>query len=459
MKKILTITIIFLIAFASDSVSAINSVSCAGVKNIPAALPVFISNIVNLIKIATPIVLIIMGMVDFFKASVANDEKGMNEGKTRFIKRTVSGVIVFLVISVVQLVFNAIGTNNTRSAAACIDCFLSGNCDRYYLTCSELTEKDCWGQDSNGDACYWGFGKCIRSKDISEASGCSKYTNKDECNGVHQDILCKWNEYKNTCGYGGKTITCENMCAGSLCDGKNDSYGNVCAWENGKCIIDNKTNCSDYTSKEKCPSSIVGDTPDEDKICNWQNGSCTDVTNSPCSSIKNEAACSGVIENVLCDWKNSKCVQVGVAGNCSKWNTIEDCETFTDDYGNACYWDKGCKNDTSHECSDYTNLTECNAATDSNGNKCLWNISGVCEIEQNIKCSDYTSLTECNSAMDSNGNKCLWDISGVCEIEQNIKCSDYTNRSECNVSVDSDGNRCLWNISSGCEIDDPNALG
>ena len=102
---------------------------------------------------------------------------------------------------------------------------------------------------------------------------------------------------------------------------------------------------------------------------------------------------------------------------------IEDCETFTDDYGNACYWDKGCKNDTSHECSDYTNLTECNAATDSNGNKCLWNISGVCEIEQNIKCSDYT------------------------------------NRSECNVSVDSDGNKCLWNVSSGCEIDDPNALG
>lgn len=366
--------------------ASFKSVSCAGVDDIPAALPKFISNIVNLIKIVTPLILIIMGMLDFAKSTVANDEKGMNEGKTKFIKRTIAGVAVFLVISIVQLVFNAIGTEDARSVATCINCFLNGNCNsssELYpdFSCSDLTQDKCWGFDSNGDVCTWSDGKCIRAKDKPDTSGCREYTTPEECNGLHMNKLCKWSDEENWCSYGGIPSKCENLGAGSQCNGQVDDYGNVCAWVNGSCIIDNRTNCLDYESEDTCPPYISGDSTDENKVCNWQNDQCTDVTNSPCSSYTTPNSCPKMKDNVLCDWINSKCIQTGTAGNCSKWNTIEDCETFTDDYGNACYWDNGCKKFI--ECSDYTDLglSECNAATDSDGNKCLWNISGVCEID------------------------------------------------------------------------------
>lgn len=366
------------------------SVSCAGFDDIPAALPKFISNIVNLIKILTPIILIIMGMTDFLKSVVANDDKGMNEGKTRLIKRTISGVVVFVVVSIVQLVFSAIGTEDARSVATCINCFVNGNCNgnsssELYpnFNCSDLTQDKCWGFDSNGDACAWYEGACIRAKDKPDTSGCREYTTKEECNGLHMDKLCKWSEEENWCSYGGIPVTCENMGSGSQCDGQNDDYGNVCAWVNGKCIIDNKTNCSDYNSKSTCPSYISGDSTNENKICNWQNNQCTDVTSSPCSSYTTKNSCPNMVDNVLCDWINSQCIQTGTAGNCSKWYSQEDCETFTDDYGNTCYWEYGvgCKNATGYECSAYTSRAECNKGKDSNGNKCLWNISGICEIE------------------------------------------------------------------------------
>ena len=50
------------------------TITCAGADNIPAALPKFLSNIVNLLKIITPIILIIMGMLDFAKASISSSE-------------------------------------------------------------------------------------------------------------------------------------------------------------------------------------------------------------------------------------------------------------------------------------------------------------------------------------------------------------------------------------------------
>lgn len=436
MKKILTITIIFLTMFISIPVNAENvcyqcnshsnvykwgsnsdadsscpggyhklslsemeclgkgasykTVSCAGFDDIPAALPKFISNIINLIKIVTPIILIIMGMTDFLRSTIANDEKGMNEGKNRFIKRTIAGVIVFLVISIVQLVFGAIGTESSRTVAACINCFVNGTCgsssSELYpdFTCSDLSQDKCWGFDSNGDVCTWSEEKCIRVKDKPDTSGCREY-NKENCDGLHLNKLCKWDEEENWCSYGGIPQDCSSYNTTGTCDGKNDDFGNVCAWIDGKCTVNNKTNCSDYDSKDTCPPYISGDSNGENKVCNWLNDKCTEIKYSVCSNYLTDGSCPSMINGTLCKWNKDlkSCIQVGTAENCSKWSSQDDCETFTDDYGNACYWDNGCKNVTEYECSDYTSLgrAECNAATDSDGNKCLWNVSSGCEID------------------------------------------------------------------------------
>ena len=108
--------------------TSVKSVSCGSVTDIPAALPVFIKNIVNIIKIVVPIILIIMGMLDFSKAVVANDEKVMKEAQNKFIKRIIAAIVVFLVVAITQFIFNIVGTNDTNEMAACIDCFINGSC-------------------------------------------------------------------------------------------------------------------------------------------------------------------------------------------------------------------------------------------------------------------------------------------------------------------------------------------
>ncbi len=99
--------------------------SC-GLSDIPIEFPMYISKIINLIKILVPIFLVIMGMLDFVRAVISSDEKQMKESQSRFIRRLLAGAIVFFVIAIVQFVFSAIGQDDKFTG--CIACFVSGDC-------------------------------------------------------------------------------------------------------------------------------------------------------------------------------------------------------------------------------------------------------------------------------------------------------------------------------------------
>lgn len=83
--------------------------------------------VVNIIKIAIPIILIIMGMLDLGKAVMSNDEKEMKGAQTKLIKRVIYAIMVFLVVSLVQLLFGVLGKNAGGEAniQSCISCFVS----------------------------------------------------------------------------------------------------------------------------------------------------------------------------------------------------------------------------------------------------------------------------------------------------------------------------------------------
>ena len=99
--------------------------SC-NMTDIPKALPKYISSIINLFKILVPIVLVIMGMLDFLRAVIANDEKQMKESQSRFLKRVLAAVSIFFVVAVVQFTFRIVKTDG--SFTECIDCFVNGTC-------------------------------------------------------------------------------------------------------------------------------------------------------------------------------------------------------------------------------------------------------------------------------------------------------------------------------------------
>lgn len=51
---------------------------CGKLERIPKGLPKFTNVIYKLVKVIVPIILVVMGMVDFLKAVVASDEKQMS---------------------------------------------------------------------------------------------------------------------------------------------------------------------------------------------------------------------------------------------------------------------------------------------------------------------------------------------------------------------------------------------
>lgn len=67
--------------------------------------------LLNLIKIAIPIVLIVMIIVDFVKATVANDEKKMKDAQNVVGKRIVYALVIFLVPTIITLLFKTLGSN------------------------------------------------------------------------------------------------------------------------------------------------------------------------------------------------------------------------------------------------------------------------------------------------------------------------------------------------------------
>ena len=101
---------------------------CGSSTDIPAALPTFTHNIINIVKIIVPIMLVIFGMLDFGKAVTSNDEKIMKESQNRFIKRIIGAVAIFLVVAVTQFIFSMIGTDSTNDMVSCINCFINDKC-------------------------------------------------------------------------------------------------------------------------------------------------------------------------------------------------------------------------------------------------------------------------------------------------------------------------------------------
>lgn len=87
--------------------------------------------LLKLVKLAVPIVLIAMVVIDFTKAVVANDEKKMNDSKNTAFKRIIYALVIFLVPTIVSLIFKTVGNDvsngGLNSPTEWISCFNSFN--------------------------------------------------------------------------------------------------------------------------------------------------------------------------------------------------------------------------------------------------------------------------------------------------------------------------------------------
>ncbi|MDD6323316.1 MAG: hypothetical protein PUA73_01750 [Bacilli bacterium] len=98
---------------------------------IPDGIGNLVSLIVKAIQIVVPILLIIWGMLDFAKAIIGQNEDKIKEGQKLFIKRLIAAIVVFLVVTIVQLAITIAASingegNQASSAWGCAKQLISG---------------------------------------------------------------------------------------------------------------------------------------------------------------------------------------------------------------------------------------------------------------------------------------------------------------------------------------------
>lgn len=92
----------------------------------------FTGYILFVIKILVPLALILFGSIDFIKAIVSSDVSAINKSAVSLTKRTVAGIIIFFIPTVISLVLSLIATFNTNTKAeydTCYKCIVKpGDC-------------------------------------------------------------------------------------------------------------------------------------------------------------------------------------------------------------------------------------------------------------------------------------------------------------------------------------------
>ena len=150
-KRRIMILVMLMVLIKIEPVSAMKVVNCGGLNEVPYVPLRFVGRVINIIKVVTPIVLIIMGMVDMARATTANSEKDMDASRKRFMKRIVYAVMVFFVISVVQLLFSILQTSvfkNENNLLGCMTCVLGGECDKKDL---DITSSNSDGSNKSNN--------------------------------------------------------------------------------------------------------------------------------------------------------------------------------------------------------------------------------------------------------------------------------------------------------------------
>ncbi len=109
----------------------INTLVMCGTVEIPEAIANLIRTVIFIIQVVVPILLILWGMLDFAKGIIGSDEDKIKAGQKKFIQRVIAAIVVFLIVTIVQLVISAVGSisgdgNEASSAWTCAKNIISG---------------------------------------------------------------------------------------------------------------------------------------------------------------------------------------------------------------------------------------------------------------------------------------------------------------------------------------------
>lgn len=128
MKKRLLFVILLMCILYLPAAQAANTKGCEAVLPgiiLDTKIPNTVHTIIVVIKIVVPVLLVIFGMIDLFKGIIAQKEDEIKKAQHIFIKRLITGAIVFFVVSIVQLLVSFV-SDDSGGMMNCASCFLNG---------------------------------------------------------------------------------------------------------------------------------------------------------------------------------------------------------------------------------------------------------------------------------------------------------------------------------------------
>lgn len=128
-KKVLMLIILLVCVLYVPNVLAADIKGCASILpnvNIDVKIANAVHTIVLVIQIAVPVLLVIFGMLDLFKAITAQKDDEIKKGQQMFIKRLISAAIIFFVIAIVKLLISFAAGDDNQNIMTCANCFLNG---------------------------------------------------------------------------------------------------------------------------------------------------------------------------------------------------------------------------------------------------------------------------------------------------------------------------------------------
>ena len=142
---------------------------------IPDAPINFMSNIIDIIKVLTPVYLVIMGSIGFGKAIISQKEDEIKKAQAAFIKKIIAGAAVFFVIIFAEWITNLITKvgGDASGAMSCVNALLNGTYsadDKDYYDPSENTTAETYEICTN---------KCNQLDSGMAKTECQKHCDKE----------------------------------------------------------------------------------------------------------------------------------------------------------------------------------------------------------------------------------------------------------------------------------------
>ncbi|MBQ7140334.1 MAG: hypothetical protein IJO32_02390 [Bacilli bacterium] len=103
---------------------------------------IFLGHVMNIIKIVIPVIIILMGSIDFIKAIIAQKDDEIKKTQKIFVKRLIYGVAVFFVISIVSFLIGLVGGDTNNRCFKCVANVNSEECDKENIpVCKKAPEN------------------------------------------------------------------------------------------------------------------------------------------------------------------------------------------------------------------------------------------------------------------------------------------------------------------------------